>query len=326
VAHPVDSHAGGVLESIHRDGDIDVVGKCIARRHRIFVGWRQQELARVRLEIELFLDVDDHRPASAVVPGRCRNQHGRPAQRLQADRPHTGLLRNQVGPGTGGVHEHGRRKYSSARVHLPYVADALDPGLAGTRDELHTCMPALPQVTEVDRCNVHVVTGFVEQAARDPAVTEQRALVTSLGRIERSKVARDLIRIQHRLEQKNPGRVSDEQGATRTEQPRVGKSTRGLLEKMAACPGQRSNRLIAVAFEEHRRRPPGGMQSRLVLCLEQDHATTRCQFGSDGSAGHARAQHDDVCVFQGSTIGDVSGNWPPRYLGHRLPANGHCRQ
>ena len=159
-------------------------------------------------------------------------------------------------------------------------------------------MPPPLQVTEVDRCNVHVVTGVVKQATRDPVITEQWALITSLGRIERTVVARDWTRLEHRLEQKKPGCVRDEHGAARTEQRRIGKSSRWLLEKLSTGSRQRAHRRIAVAFEKHCRRPPGGMQSRLVFRFEQDHATTRRQFSGDGSACHARTQHDDVCVIQ----------------------------
>jgi hypothetical protein len=308
VPHPVDSRAGRVLEPVHRDGDVDVVGKCVAGSHRVFVGWRQQQLAGVRLEIKLFFDVDDHRPPRDSVPRRCGQQDGGPAQWLQPDRPHPGLQRHLVGPGAGGVHQHGRRKCSDAGANLPRVACALDPGFAGARHQLHSRMPAQLQVTEVNRRDIHVVTGLVKQATRDPVVTEQRALFTRLRRIERPAAVRRRISIEHRCERKESRRISNDQHATRTEQRCSGKSGRRTFEEIAAGPRQRTDRRVAVGLDEHRGRPPGGMQSGLVFRLEQDDATARGQLGGDGGAGHACAQHDHVCVFQGTTVGDASGN------------------
>ena len=163
-----------------------------------------------------------------------------------------------------------------------------------------------------------------DSSSRAPAIqvlAEQGATFTRCRRVERLTMANGGIRLEHRLEQENPGGIRHEHRAPRTEQWRVGKPGRWMLEELATGSRQCPHRRVAVALEEHRRRPPGGMQSGLLFPFEQQHPTTRREFGGNGRTGHARAQHDDVCVLQGNTVGDASGIGRQRYLGRCPPAN-----
>ena len=94
-----------------------------------------------------------------------------------------------------------------------------------------------------------------------------------------------------------PGQLSgigDDQAGTRRQQRDVGEASRGQSQEAAAGPGQGAHGCVAVAFEKHRRRAPGGVTARLILDLEQHHRSFRGKLGRQRSAGHSSPEDDDI--------------------------------
>ena len=88
MADMPDVERGRALQPIDTDGDVELVGLRVARLARRRIGRRDQQLPRVRLEIELFVDIVDQRPvidrdATAIIA----------AELVSAAKPLTGCSR-----------------------------------------------------------------------------------------------------------------------------------------------------------------------------------------------------------------------------------------
>ncbi|MNO90218.1 hypothetical protein D3C76_817240 [compost metagenome] len=96
------------------------------RLNWVGVGWRAQQHAGVRLEIEGFVEADQHRPALHVLPFRRREEERRAAFRLQAQRRDAGQRGDPVAPGARRVDQHRCAEALAGAAHFPESVHTLD--------------------------------------------------------------------------------------------------------------------------------------------------------------------------------------------------------
>jgi hypothetical protein len=103
-----DGERGRLLDAVHCDGDVHLLGLHVLRLDRVGIGRRAQQHAGVGLDVPAFVGAEHHRPVRhALAFGRSEDEGGAPA-RLDAQRRHAGHAGDGVDPCAGGVENHGR--------------------------------------------------------------------------------------------------------------------------------------------------------------------------------------------------------------------------
>src|SRR5262249_7598334 len=128
----------------------------------------------LRLEIELFLDIDAHwKSAAAEARGPVEGE-GRPTLWLQADGADAGHLRDLVSPASRGIDDHGSLERPGRRAALTKLVATLDASHLRIGDKLAIAPFERTQISTVQAMDVNVECfGLVERAC-DIAWPQQR--------------------------------------------------------------------------------------------------------------------------------------------------------
>ena len=103
IFDPSNGDIEGRFNPVNADRDIHFIGLHVTGWFGVFVRRGDQEFARVRLEIELFVDIDDQRYRVQVVAVGCVDHQGRAALGHQPYPFGPGHLPDFIGPGPGRV-------------------------------------------------------------------------------------------------------------------------------------------------------------------------------------------------------------------------------
>ncbi|MNV70200.1 hypothetical protein D3C71_1631470 [compost metagenome] len=123
VRGPSDGQRGRRFDVIDAGRHVQLFGHHIVRGHRVRVGGRTQQLARIGLEIERLVNAHHGRPGAAIDPFRRGERESAAPARLQAHRRHAATVGHIVGPGA-------RRVDDDARLQVRAVFEAQRPNFA----------------------------------------------------------------------------------------------------------------------------------------------------------------------------------------------------
>ncbi len=295
MVDPRYGQVGRGLDAVDGDGDIDVLGLHVTWRHRRFVGRRSQQLARVRLEIEALVDVDDQRPGIAVdAVGRVEQDRGAPLGH-QADGPGAGHVADRVGPGAGGVDDDGGGECAGPCLDAPVGAGFRQRHDLGIRDDTAAAGAKAPEIALVQRVHVDIHGIRLQHAAADIVRSQHRHQRPGLGRVDPPDRLDQPARLRENAFQlRFLVRPAEKHGAARRQNVVRGEAVGGRQEERLAAGRQRPHLRRPIGLGEQRRRPAGRVVARLALALQQHDAGTRRQLVGRRGAGHAAADDDEI--------------------------------
>jgi hypothetical protein len=290
-----DRERGHALDPVYGGGDVEFLGLHVVRRHRVGVGRRAEQHAGVGLEVPVFLDAGRQRPGGAGHAFGRREDEGRAALGLQADRSRAGERADRVGPGACGVQHQRRLERVRSGLHLPHVALAAKRGDRRIEQQRAAGAADAAKKSLVDGVHVHVGRVGLVDGADHLLAAQHRHEGAGLGRIEQAAARRD--RLQHRpvfMQRRLLAVARHHHGAARAEQRVFGESFGRLLEEGAAGHREGAHLRRAVALHEERGRAAGGMEARLRLLLDEQHLQVRREEEARRRAGDAGADDDAV--------------------------------
>ncbi|MCY1450409.1 hypothetical protein D9M71_672120 [compost metagenome] len=144
------------------------------RLHRVGISWRAQQHAGVRLEVEGFVESDQHRPVLHVLPFRRREEEGSPAFRLQAQRGDAGQCGDPVAPGARRVDQHRRAEALVGAAHFPESVHPFDGQHLAIQVDAPAVVADAAQVALQQGVGIDVGGGWVVHRAVDLLPAQRR--------------------------------------------------------------------------------------------------------------------------------------------------------
>ena len=304
VRRAPDLKAGDLLNAVYAQRHVQLLGYHVVRRHRVGVGRRAQQLARVGLEVIALVDSDHGRPAAGVHACGHGEGEGRAPARLQANRRHAGQCCDHVGPGTGGIHHGaGGDGLATGQPHAPAVIQALQPRHLGIAADGAAALAQAAQIALVQRVHVDVGGAGLAHAGG-------HGLGAQAGQLGQQLIARQAAHAGVERQDLGIGRVQQIElirprkidHAARREDGRAAELGRRRIVEGAAGARQRPDVGRAIGGRVQRGRAPRGVVAGLGFALQQQHAALPGQFPAHGGAGNARADDDEVVVVHGFRV------------------------
>ncbi len=214
--------------------------------------------------------------------------------------------RDLIGPGAGGVDNDRGGELARAGGGGPETRLAPQARDAGVGSEPAAAAAQAGDVALVQGGDVDIHrAGFVESgdAGLRPQHRHARADLVAGEPGERAGLRR---LGRERIQPRPLGLAGDEERAARAKQRRLAKALRRRGQEGPARAAQRPDDGVAVGLGEQRRRAAGGVEARLRLLLQHDHAVLACQLVRRRRAGHPGADHKDVGELR-QTVSLASG-------------------
>ena len=326
AAHACNGVAGGGLESVDRDRDVELLGLRVARRAGRLVGRREQQQPGIGLEVERLADVHRRRPALRRGAGGRVDPHRGAALGHEPDRRDAREPRHLVAPGAGRIDDDRRAQAGAGQLDVPVRAATRQRRDRAVEVKAHALAPAACGKPLQYRRDVDVERVRLEQRAAQVAGLEGRDQRAGPCRIEADRGELAGQRRGERVEKRRlVVRGEVERAALRDE--RVAGEARGrMVIEVLARARQRADRLVAVDLAVERGRAPGRVIARLRFALDDGDARVARQLGRGRHPGHAGADDDEVEFVhahgaQAYAIGRVADTPPAGVLRHGAPGS-----
>ncbi len=312
---------------VHAGGDIQLLGLHVVGLDRIGVGRRAEQHASVRLQVEGFVEADQHRPVVAVDARRRGEDEGRAALGLQAQRADAGQPGDGVAPGARCVDQHRRAVAAGGAADFPGAVDPADLQRFVVAQDLPLVAADAAQVALVQGVGIDVGAGGVVGGAEDLVATQHRHDRAGLFRVQQAHLRHQrLAAFVLTAEFFRIVAEVDHHFRTRAEQRMLAEAGRRVVEEGPAGGGERAHLGCAVGHRVVRGGAAGGVVAGLRLALQHHDPAVGRQPVAGGCAGDAGTD-DEVIRFDHAALlhraislpgAGGRGRWP----GLRLPGPG----